>query len=453
MFTYLKLKNFKSFHNLEINFKKTKSIVKNLVVIYGENGAGKTNIIEAFKFLKDSIITLNVNDQLSNMFKDFKNSDLNENEKELFFNLLNKRGISSFHKMMENYRMINSEKNTEIEYGFNINGKDGYYKLVFKEFLICEELYYTINQNRGVVFKIQNNNNSIDSIYINPNVVINKNFENEINEKIYKFWGKHTLLSILVNELLDKNKEYVYNSLNENLMYFLYEILEIIVDIDSTITVRPLNEITEFFDNLIKGEISVSLKQQLLNVENILYKFFTSLMSDVKDVKYKTNLKDGKLEYELFFIKQIGGKLREIPFEFESTGTKKILSNFSSLFHCINGSTVLIDELDTGIHDLLVYEIIDSLKDYINGQLIFTTHNTLLLDKINKSNVYVLRIDADGEKELNCIDDFEKRTQKTNSIREKYLHGSYYGIPLTSNLNFDDWKYSYINADINEKKD
>ena len=53
MYTYLKLKNFKSFGEVELDLKKTEQSIKKLAVIYGENGAGKTNLVEAFKFIQE----------------------------------------------------------------------------------------------------------------------------------------------------------------------------------------------------------------------------------------------------------------------------------------------------------------------------------------------------------------------------------------------------------------
>lgn len=41
------------------------------------------------------------------------------------------------------------------------------------------------------------------------------------------------------------------------------------------------------------------------------------------------------------------------------------------------GVTVVYDEIDNGIHDLLLKNILESMVDHITGQLIITTHNTI----------------------------------------------------------------------------
>jgi AAA15 family ATPase/GTPase len=46
------------------------------------------------------------------------------------------------------------------------------------------------------------------------------------------------------------------------------------------------------------------------------------------------------------------------------------------MLEVVTGSVAVIDEFDTGIHDLLVKALVTSLYDSIEGQLIMTTHNT-----------------------------------------------------------------------------
>lgn len=85
-------------------------------------------------------------------------------------------------------------------------------------------------------------------------------------------------------------------------------------------------------------------------------------------------------------------------------------------------------------------DILRLLKNAVDqtdeGQFIATTHNTLLMDSVPADEVYVLKADAEGEKEIVCISDYGFRTQKANSVRHKYLDGCYQGIPETGYLDF-----------------
>ena len=118
--------------------------------------------------------------------------------------------------------------------------------------------------------------------------------------------------------------------------------------------------------------ILVFILKKLLNI------FFEQAYADIKQVKYKKEQKENKISYELYFYKKIGGSIKEIPSRLESDGTKRILEQFDTLMGALVGETVIIDEIDNGVHDLLIKNIIVSMKDEITGQLIITTHNTLL---------------------------------------------------------------------------
>ena len=51
MFTYVHLKNFKSFGNIYFNLLNKYNIPKKMSIVYGENGIGKSNLVSAFYFL------------------------------------------------------------------------------------------------------------------------------------------------------------------------------------------------------------------------------------------------------------------------------------------------------------------------------------------------------------------------------------------------------------------
>lgn len=49
MFEYIRLKNFKSFGDIEFNLLDKKGNPKKLILLYGENGIGKSNFTRMFK--------------------------------------------------------------------------------------------------------------------------------------------------------------------------------------------------------------------------------------------------------------------------------------------------------------------------------------------------------------------------------------------------------------------
>ena len=52
--------------------------------------------------------------------------------------------------------MLGCSENTNIKYGFIINGVEGYYSISFDDYSILkEELYYINNKQRGILFDIK----------------------------------------------------------------------------------------------------------------------------------------------------------------------------------------------------------------------------------------------------------------------------------------------------------
>ena len=79
MFEYIKLKNFKSLQDVELNLLDKHNNPKKLVLIYGENGIGKSNLASSFFMLSETLRTMDVRDImevfLSEKIDDIKNKD------------------------------------------------------------------------------------------------------------------------------------------------------------------------------------------------------------------------------------------------------------------------------------------------------------------------------------------------------------------------------------------
>ena len=60
------------------------------------------------------------------------------------------------------------------------------------------------------------------------------------------------------------------------------------------------------------------------------------------------------------------------------------------------------------------------------------------MENLDPESAYIIRINANGNKNIDCVADYEKRTQKNNNIRMKYLRGDYEGIPLVNDIDFEE---------------
>ena len=448
MFTYVKAKNFKSLKDIEFNLNKTKTKTNQFISIYGENGSGKTNIVELFKLLQQSIMSRATDIAMNKMPKEFwkiqeEMSDQLPTEIRQIFQL-------SFN--LKEYRMLDEEEATEIEYGFKINNKDGFYYIKFDDEIIEEKLYYMAGKQRAYLFQINKENNKITK-NLNKNIFINEKYNEELIDGIDKYWGKYTFLSLLSFETIEKNKDYINNNISKNIIEVIDRIWLMTVHVDKGalkimpdgfVKVRKLN-------NIQKGIVKKDKLPEIKKYENVLNIFFTQAYADIKEVKYEINEKEDRIHYELYFNKMIGGQIKSIPSRLESDGTRRILNQFDTIIGSLLGETVIIDEIDNGIHDVLMKNIIMSIKDEITGQLIITTHNTLLLEILPKENIYILSTDYNGNKTINSIKEYGIKIQKNNNARDLYFKGVFGGIPTTNYIDFEEIKYALEDSEDNEE--
>ncbi len=447
MFTYIKAKNFKSLKDIEFNLNKTKTKTNQFISIYGENGSGKTNIVELFKLLQQITMARRIDVVMNKMPKEFWKIQ-EEMSDQLSMEI---REIFQLSPQLNQYRMLDEKEATEIEYGFKINNKNGFYYIKFNNEIIEEKLYYMAGKQRGYLFQIKKDDSKINKD-LNNSIFLNEKYNEELTEGIDKYWGKYSFLSLLSFEMAEKNKYYIENNISKNIFEVINHIWEMTVHVDkgtfrtipdSFVKVRKLN-------NIQVGNVKKEKIHEIEKYENILNIFFTQAYADIKEVKYKIDEKEDRLYYELYFNKMIGGKIKSIPSKYESDGTKRILNQFDTIIGSLLGETVILDEIDNGIHDVLMKNIIMSIKDEITGQLIITTHNTLLLEILPKEYIYILSTDYNGNKTINSIKEYGIKIQKNNNARDLYFKGVFGGIPTTDYIDFEEIKYALKDSKENE---
>jgi AAA15 family ATPase/GTPase len=147
------------------------------------------------------------------------------------------------------------------------------------------------------------------------------------------------------------------------------------------------------------------------------------------------------LEYKMRSRRHFYNKdqFTEWDFEDESTGTQQFLSLLGSWYDLIkNGALIIIDELDRSLHPLLSRELLKMANDPgINkngGQLIFTTHDTTLLDPtlLRRDQIYLTEKNPEGESRLYSLAEYSPR--KDEALQKGYLAGRYGAIPFIGDL-------------------
>ena len=122
----------------------------------------------------------------------------------------------------------------------------------------------------------------------------------------------------------------------------------------------------------------------------------------------------------------------------ESSGTRNLLFIAGPVMDILGkGVTLVIDELDTSLHTLLVRELVRLFHSpEINSkgaQLIFTTHDASLLDApdlFRRDQIWFVEKDGDQSSGLVGLSEFSPR--KNEALERGYLMGRYGGVPFLS---------------------
>ena len=443
------LDNFKSFGHIEFDLTEGKRVLP-YAFIYGENGSGKSNLLESVVFLKRSMITLarepkyegkekEVVDLFGNLLDLMKHDGQNDSLKQSVMDFLIPKGLPY---LAAQYRMIGDSEGMRVSIILDIDGHEASYYMGFddKGDLVQESLRYLANERVTELYRL----GSADDDAINsfsPTFFTDGGYEKHLRESIRKYWGKHSLLSILNYERIKNNSRFMEDAVTNNVFVFMDSLNGIMAESG------PLGEILSRAENIRynpqNGTVDRDQLGKLKNYEVALDKAFTRIYSDVRRVYFKTvDTEDGRIGYTLYFVRHIHGKDRDIPASSESSGTRKILSILPFLMDCAAGKAVMIDELDSGVHDKLILDMIQEILGEVKGQLIVTTHNTSLLKILEPKSAFIINVDLNGDREIHSISKI-MRTQRNHNNQDRYLRGLMDGVPQMGSLDLDEIAVAY----------
>ena len=129
-----------------------------------------------------------------------------------------------------------------------------------------------------------------------------------------------------------------------------------------------------------------------------------------------------------------------IPLELveESDGTRRLLNLIPALYHLQASDAVFfIDEIDRSMHPMLVWKFLEFFLKSCEGgkrQIIVTTHESNLLDLalLRRDEIWFVEKDLEGATKLYSLSDF--RVRKDLEIRKHYLQGRFGAVPFLGNL-------------------
>lgn len=394
-----------------------KDILKNdnllrSAVISGPNASGKSNVVLAFDSLKKLV--------------------LNSNR----FQKGTKISYSPF-KLDNNYL----SKPTKFEIVFIKNDIKYVYGVSFTdEKIIDEYLYYYPRGHKSLIFERKDTTNYKFTVDIGTQKFVSeKTLENVLylsnsTQLNYKKtaeafdWFKDTLRIVRATDspgLIDETVE-LFNSdkrLKEIILRALFIADVGIMDLSAIIEKIPIENVSlGNFENYKNINKSVK-KDSIVFVQDD--KGMQLVNMDIKTIHKAVNDKGDEFNVEF-------------EFEEESEGTKRIFSLIGPWIDALNkGSVIVVDELDTKLHHLLNVFLINLFHDpeqnKNNAQLIFTTHNTNLLnlELFRRDQIwFTAKKPKVGSTDLYSLIEFSPRKDK--NIQIGYLEGRYGAIPFIS---------------------
>ena len=143
----------------------------------------------------------------------------------------------------------------------------------------------------------------------------------------------------------------------------------------------PLDNASVYLEKELK-----IIKKIINSMNGVLSQIIPELTIDVRELGNMI-LQDGKIGVQIQLVSCRDGK--EIALRYESEGIKKIISVLHLLINVYNREslTVAIDEFDAGIFEYLLGEILRVVSEKGKGQLIFTSHNLRPLETLDRGYI------------------------------------------------------------------
>ncbi|KSU60388.1 hypothetical protein AS034_16225 [[Bacillus] enclensis] len=433
--TEVEVRNFKNVLQGKVSFpsSKTRSLENaDVLGIYGQNGSGKTAIVEAFQILKRLLQGEKLTRSTEMLI--YQGSDTSS----LNFTFL----VSLENKLFETYYSVditkfNSEKPDESDIDSNDDNNDEVSVYVSREELRFKELVKGSRPKTAIQYFRSN-----DEYTIAPNLVFKKiksnkndyfvsykvNAELAFKESTSFLFRKEGLslakqvLNKNVSNLIDNIKQIYANNLfvinNQHSSLILANVMipvhfrkrELVNgEVTYGFIVLPSNEPIK-----MKIDTYKMVQNMFWSLSKVLKEIVPGLTVELRPVGEQT-LKDGSIGMRAELI-----AIREgiaLPISCESDGIKKLVSILSSLIVMYNdpNACIVIDELDAGIFEFLLGEIVRILNDSGKGQLLFTSHNLRLLEVLDKDNLVFTTTNPE-QRYINL-----KGIKETNNIRDVYI--------------------------------
>ncbi|MBU1430307.1 ATP-binding protein [Myxococcota bacterium] len=409
-------------HEHSVYLDKIDEHILRIASIYGANGSGKTNLIRGLSFMRSMI--------------------LNGRHKSVKMGFMPFAFDDEFQKKPTCFDLIFSENASVFRYGYCFDENQVYeeWLSIFinkKEFEIFNRKTDRESGEVIVDFSVEykKKNKKLDALSI-LGCRSNQLFLTEIFNLDNEHLVESELLNVahwFQNRLVVIRPDTYFQGIagtiekDQNFSEFINKILTI-----SGIGIKKIGIKTrliknkEIFTDEIVNEIKTSPNQTIIHHES---EFFIDNECEDHSIKHR----------EIEIIHEFENKIEyTLPIREESDGTIRLLNLIPALFQSREqGRIFIVDELERSMHPMLARKFIELFKwgaDNKNSQIIFTTHesNLLDLDLLRRDNIWFTEKKPDGSTELYSLLNFNVR--KDLKIDKGYLQGRFGAIPFLGDI-------------------
>ena len=374
-------------------------------VVYGPNAAGKSNLVQAIAFMKSFVLSSAKESQ--------------EGEKidatPFLFNRQGSRNPSEF-------EVLFIQDGIRYQYGFAVNSER-----------VTGEWLFAYPEGRAQKW-------------------FERNYDPETQKDIWYFGPKFTGHRKVWQEATRSNALFLSTAIqlnNEQLkpaFNWFDRKLRVIIQgenispgfsTDECEKEEKKPKILKFVNAADPSIADIFLEKKDFSMEDLPADIPQSIKEEIaKDLK-------GKKLTELFFKHSSSATGEDVALNFdeESAGTRKLFAMAGPWLDVLdNGFVLFVDELDTSLHPLLVRFLLNLLHNpetnRHNAQLVFTTHDTTVLDQtfMRRDQVWFVEKDAENATRLYPLSDYKPR--KGEALQKGYLYGRYGALPFPGELRF-----------------
>lgn len=373
-------------------------------VVYGPNGCGKSNLVKALGFMQDFVLSSAKESQ--------------EGERiDLKPFLLHSEGPS----LASEFEVVFLEDGVRYQYGFAATRTQ-----VIREWLLA----YPGNRAQRWFERSYNPKKGKEEWYLGPKLAGQK-----------RIWQRSTRSNALfLSTAIQLNSEQlkpVFNWFQRLVVIGHGELIQKGITVTNCEDKEGCADILQFLKSAGIEVDDITIKERKFDE----IKFSFPLPDELKGFFQKDLI--GRSFKEVLFKHQLMNSedFALFPLEEESDGTQKLFAYAALWLDLLNESLVLVvDELDNSFHPHLVRYLLSlihsSTKNTANGQLIFSTHDTSILDTqvLRRDQIWFMEKDDTQATHLYPLSDFHPR--KHEALEKGYLQGRYGALPYIGEIKF-----------------